>query len=123
MATDAEINTAVARKLGWIKTRGPVGIEVPGIKRSFATYFIRKTNTGKGIGQEMITSIPDYCHSIAAAWVVVEFIEVQYNEYSITVRKLFISTHGKYSARIANAFAIAETAPMAICLAFLKLHE
>src|SRR6266404_1684421 len=76
MQTDQEINEFVARGLGWIKTHGPVGIEVPGIERSYATYFIRKTDSGKGIGQEIIVSVPDYCHDIKAAWEVVEHCDM-----------------------------------------------
>lgn len=112
--TDQEINEAVARKLGWVKTYGPVGIEVPGIERTMATYFIRPTNTGKGIGQEIIVDLPDYCHSIAAAF------EILGNQH-------FMLRHDNKKWRCwlnhkKNDIA-EDTAPMAICLAFLKLDK
>lgn len=69
--TDQEINEAVARKLG-IDPK--------------ATFSGVDNKTG-----DLKFDVPDYCHSIAAAWEILEFVRNKY------------------------------TTPMSICLAFLKL--
>ncbi len=93
--TDQEINEAVARKLG---------------------YMSDKTDP---------RSVTDYCRSIAAAWEVVESLK----NHSVTIRKADALTgwycnifswqgypNGEKQPEIE---AEADTAPMAICLAFL----
>jgi len=101
--TDEEINISVARKLGWKECDG----------------------------HELWPK--NYCHSIEAAWEVVEqpglFVEVNkklnrkfgeekiWTTYYCTLWKDGEFDDGKvYSVE-------ADTAPMAICLAFLKLDE
>lgn len=61
----------------------------------------------------------NYCHSIEAAW------EIVLNDpRKVTIRKLY---DGKFSCEMAVDGEIiertADTAPMAICKAFLKLNE
>lgn len=83
--TPQDINEAVARELGYVSAS-----QVPGI------YYA------------------DYCHSIAAAW---EILNRPHVYYSI------MSGESVIQAIINNKMAEADTAPMAICLAFLKLQE
>ncbi len=104
--TPEEINKAVARKLGrpaacshckgaWEKHQGEMWAKA-------CTCSCHTTN---------------YCSSIAAAWEIVE----KFKEYQI--EKLKGPT--EYYVRLGNVgdklWAKSETAPMAICLAFLKL--
>lgn len=104
--TDSEINEAVARKLGWTFCQhgGASGAVRPNpIKPHFHEVY------------------PDYCHSIAAAWEIVEqpgliwMIGRDRNGYSAGVCR----DSGTDINTMANTWA--ETAPMAICLAFLKV--
>lgn len=64
----------------------------------------------------------DYCHSIGAAWEIVEFLAPKYFGVSIghgTNPDFWqCEIHGEKWEKI---FERADTAPMAICLAFLKL--
>lgn len=111
--TDQEINEAVARKLGWCA----------------CDHEIEHHSAGQSKG-EMICSnafckcesirYADYCHSIAAAWEVVEHLK----EYWVGIR--YKPSAQQFNAVIANddkalSEEVADTAPMAICLAFLKL--
>jgi Phage ABA sandwich domain len=98
--TTAEINELVARKLGWI-CGGPDQSD------PFETVWY-------GPNQE--TKIPAYSTSIEAAWEIVPRIEdfelIQYcNKWLVMTGFLDDS----------ETLAEADTAPMAICLAFLKL--
>lgn len=100
--TDQEINEAVARKLGW--------------------YFIfHETGThGKRWGNPAGTitgflDCPDYCHSIAAAWGIVEANHLS-GVMRIGLGWRAIGNNGATGASDLQA----DTAPMAICLAFLK---
>jgi hypothetical protein len=94
--TDQEINESVARKLGW---------EVPGY------------GTERSI-KELFKCVPDYCHSIEAAWEI-----ISKNEGLILHKYPFRRPHWRSCVIRENDEADAEaaTAPMAICLAFLKL--
>lgn len=63
-----------------------------------------------------LTKLPDYCHSIAVAWDVMEHI---------SKNKLFalmcICPNGEWACKIeGHEMVVATTAPMALCLAFLK---
>ncbi len=103
--TPQEINEAVARKLGWyaLKWRDEPG----------------KHPAWWGLNQfhQVESLIPDYCHFIAAAWEVVEkCFRVKMEKFSDEWQcELGDGKHG-------DEFASADTAPMAICLAFLKLQ-
>ena len=106
--TDQEINEAVARKLGWEDFDDP---------RATRFEWRRKSDNPKR--DQFVVQLPDYCHDIKAAWEVVE--KMASDGYSITVgqnpcRCLAWKTHEDF-----NAIQEADTAPMAICKAFLKL--
>ena len=62
--------------------------------------------------------VPDYCHSIAAAWEIVEKLRPNIVLYDLG-RKWVVS-RSCYEG-IGETLGEAATAPMAICLAFLKL--
>jgi len=99
--TDQEINEAVAKKLG----RGHIKD-----------------------GWEKVCVIPDYCNNIAAAWDVVEWLrkEVIYVNIQVDVANpennepflCELIPPGGCGGRIQET---ADTAPMAICIAFLEL--
>lgn len=95
--TDQEINEAVARKLGYIECKCCTPKEWLTLEYSHCL-------------------LPDYCHDIKAAW---EIAEKHKGDMSITKQ------NGKFCCEIYipsyqwNAWA--DTAPMAICLAFIKL--
>lgn len=88
---DKEINEAVARKLGW---RG-----------TFPDQY------------------PDYCHSITAAWEVVEQVFTSfYLSWDETTETWFAKWDNQHRTEESCRYkGEADTAPMAICLAFLKL--
>ncbi len=85
--TDQEINEAVGRKLG-------------------AEF---KFNIGGILYAEPMPQ--DYCHSIEAAWEIVEKLKFRLSPVNETD---WVASGGHQSA-------MASCAPMAICLAFLKL--
>jgi len=98
MMTDNEINEAVARKLGWV-----LGLQFWNHKDK--GYLLRNP--------------PPYSTDIKAAWEVVDYVCAK--GYSVTVgqnpcRCLIWKTHEDF-----NSIAEADTAPRAICEAFLKL--
>lgn len=91
--TEQEINEAVARKLGW-DYRQHHWVDP---KRFIETKHV-----------------PDYCHSIAAAWEILDH------------RNLFFlgkCLSGEYKADLGYGEVVAPTPAMALCLAFLKLKE
>ena len=94
--TDQEINAAVAKKLGW-KQLGPM-------KHDPLNVYLEKNG-------QRIEGIPDYCHSIEAAWEIVEryqyWVGPDKEKWAVT------TVLGIWLAE-------ADTAPMAICLASLK---
>lgn len=97
--TPQEINEAVARKLGW---------SIAGVDP--ANYY----------SQRWIQSVPDYCHSIEAAWEIIASLEAGW------LYELSTGFGGKHLCRFVHwekgeFEESADTAPMAICLAFLKL--
>lgn len=111
---ELEINEAVARKLGWTEIRysseidGFTGLRPDGVKRgNFAT-----------------DTVPSYCADIKAAWKIVE--HMQEKEYTVEV-----CAHGIGGDKYFECWVLhycesqfhedADTAPMAIALAFLKL--
>jgi len=107
--TDQEINEAVAKKLGWEKMQNPAVIG--------EGYLTSWKNPTSSYGHP-----PDYCHSIEAAWEIVE---------KIKETELFaLCFHdGQWHCEINCVDGErpidqeADTAPMAICKAFLKLNS
>lgn len=96
--TDQEINEAVARKFGWV-------------------YDAKFQDWGDPDG--VVMPLPDYCHSIAAAWEAVKYIQKM--EISVDVRAWSSNSFSVFIRCGIEMTAIANTAPMAICLAFLKM--
>lgn len=95
------MNELVARKLGHESDRGEIFVK------------------GK------YKLLPDYCHSIAAAWEIIDHCEHNLVLYQIDLSHsrtgsswyCTLGTKNQYNEGVG-----ADTAPMAICLAFLKLH-
>jgi hypothetical protein len=106
--TDQEINEAVGRKLGWCNIEHPKG-EV--CKLKYIPYFNH------------------YATDIAAAWEVVEFVHqderYSFHLYWHATEKVSCGIQeylGMNPGRAETSWEVdADTAPMAICLAFLKL--
>lgn len=96
--TPVEVNEAVARKLGWESSLTPAQKFMMGDAKLF---------------------VPNYCGKIAAAW---EIIDLQ-KEKLISIAR----PGSEWICRIIDVYNSdevsegASTAPMAICLAFLKL--
>lgn len=91
--TDNEINEAVARKLGYLWEKSDV-----------------------------MNATKDFCHDIKAAWEVVNHLK----DRQLCIQINIATNESKVGAWIGDAykqicFGDAATAPMAICLAFLKL--
>lgn len=111
--TPNEINEMVALKLGWRyhEDLKPICWQSPH-------------------GGSYLRDFPDYCHSIAAAWEIVEnlakkdlTIDISFTDYlGFKARVSIRSENG--GAWTFHARGIkADTAPLAICLAFLKLEK
>lgn len=105
MATNAEINEQVAVKLGWTHS------EIPGRPCVIAWC-------NKKYPNQLFDSyeLPDYSGDISAAWEILDY------SYECIVRHPIREQyqtwiHDKDGSRWENA----DTAAMAICLAFLKL--
>lgn len=103
--TDQELNEAVARKLGWQEGEGFDRVK----------SWERVTESGNCLAR--LPFPPAYSTSIEAAWEIVNAGHVD------VVGK---HQNGKWSAGKNNQaiaqFIEAETAPRAICLAFLKIN-
>lgn len=113
--TDQMINEAVARKLGWRQCVHDHGNEIRWNKPEMVNCAFR---------------VPDYCHSISAAWEVVESSPNKEWECWFRIDRgirgyyagWYETIHGGQSnldSPLSREWA--DTAPMAICLAFLKL--
>lgn len=109
--TDTEINEAIALKLGWKKFDQHYQYWIPPTIEMMQKYGERPSH------------LPLYTKSIAAAWEIVEYPKYCWqimrcwdNSYFSAVSEIIESKlHTNYSE------AKADTAPLAICLAFLKL--
>lgn len=99
------INRAVAEKLGTVKTS-----------------FVHDPIDGAPLNQVRVDSYPDYCHSIEAAWEVVEAWRSKVNFELYGQENRHYVAWFKYQDGL-EYFGEADTAPMAICLAFLKLED
>lgn len=112
VVTDQEINLAVARGLGW-EVRSPSRCE------DNKPEHIHISDPSRGIW-----CLPNYCHSIEAAWEIMEYLAPKYFGISIghgTNPDFWqCEIHGKGWEKV---YERADTAPMAICLAFLKLEK
>lgn len=114
--TDKEINEAVARKLGWYETT--TVLPKDGIIQELPAW----TKDDKFV----LLKLPDYVNSIEAAWEIVEHLQ---NLLSVSYFVSMNCKKDKVEAGILCALtgniaweAEADTAPRAICLAFLKMQ-
>lgn len=98
--TDTEINEAVARKLRWERSPEHDDCWARGY---LADLLVR-------------VDLPDYCRSIAAAWEICEF-----QSGCMTLTDVGLSWKCEFHLTPLTVEARSDTAPMAICLAFLKL--
>lgn len=112
--TDQEINEAVARNLGW-KSRTKRAKEAGKFISDFCA----------GDGHELGCEEPlDYNNDISAAWDIVDHLKPRRVD-------LCRREDGKWICKVWHpkiamqgiATEIADTAPMAVCKAFLKLEE
>lgn len=102
---DTEINESVARKLGWKECQC-----APEVRDEHRRYMPSKH------------IMPNYCGNIAAAWEVVEYLSKHYFSVSVSHDDERDLWQCAYEIREDPAiFATADTAPMAICEAFLKM--
>lgn len=103
--TDQEINEAVARKLGW-KEAGHLGWMSDSTKYKKPDDVIcRKPGP------------PDYCHDIKAAWEIMLYVDKNGPDFNVGTNQ-----NAWYVESNKKILCEAATAPMAICLAFLKLQ-
>lgn len=102
--TTQEINVSIALLLGWVPNQNP------NFKRD-----MEKTWKSPSGG---LSFLPDYCGSIFAAWEIVEFVSHQFTLQRLEKSKKWICTMNEWG----RDGSVADTAPMAICLAFLKLN-
>lgn len=107
--TNTEINEAVARKLGWTQ-----------IKCGDTHCFGPMSMRWRSVDGRHFDTFPAYSTSIEAAWEIVESLKMDF----------CLSRNGHWDCQFGpNGLgqpglidAVADTAPMAICLAFLKLR-
>lgn len=108
--TDNEINETVGRKLGW--------------KKDAKNWWFKPT-PGQTHDFVLVGFVPDYCHSIEAAW------EVVNNWFSTEIRfrtfELLKNNGSQWYAQFRQENddkiydSVGSLPSMAICLAFLKL--
>ena len=105
--TNQEINEAVARKLGWgFEDNHWYPVHIPE-KPAYRTKHL-----------------PTFCTSIAAAWEILEALpkwEIKRDGTTVIVYLWDKTTQDGFSQTEHFQGIAADTAPMAICLAFLKL--
>lgn len=103
METD-DINEAVARKLGWVQ-RGP-------LKHDPLNVALERDG-------QVIDGLPHYATDIAAAWEIVEHLRAE--RMQITLMAAFDGFACAIEPTERRVAYRADTAPLAICKAFLKL--
>lgn len=111
--TPQEINEAVAKKLGWHEKE--LDLSSPWNPTAGKHKVLFNPETGNG------GMIPNYSTDISAAWEVVELTIAKGWHWSIgdnDQETWFVEVEGNGGMKNVE---VADTAPMAICLAFLKL--
>lgn len=128
--TNDEINEAVAKKLGWVQVpyyrdriawkRNGKG---PCFKPRFHHPHIQSICNSKGY-------LPDYCCDIKDAWQIVDKMQSVKEPFGLFEPYIFYDKLGDScwvcGIKSPCGFIVresADTAPLAICLAFLKLHD
>lgn len=127
--TYQEINEAVARRLGWEHVPADAGSD---------DYWRRaalRDNEGRIIRPAQFPFISDYSTSIEAAWEIPTYLISKGFEFNVDhpdweeIKYFEEDRHKKWRCNISAPNgkiwkdAYADTAPMAICLAFLELPE
>lgn len=115
--TDTELNEQVAKRLGWTSDPKEDLVSDEGMVSS-RTY--RRGKEMKRYSPESAFGMAGgfrYATDIGAAWEIVEHLKcVLVKEISLT----WLRTSGDWSFTINHVCEFADTAPRAICLAFLK---
>ena len=109
--TDNEINEAVARKLGYKLAKIP----------AFNNETVIDLGRNSGFADFEIKKLPVYCHSIEAAWEILEKFDYAHSHNIIARSPSSNGWHCQLNDGLNYATASEYTAQMAICLAFLKL--
>lgn len=118
---DQEINEAVARKLGWIP---PTMAKWEQNEHLGEGRPLKHLRWHKKEEYSEVEKLPDYCHDIKAAWEVVEYLRKTNTDMRLVYHPPYGSTESWSCELEAQNFSeSADSAPMAICLAFLKLEE
>lgn len=125
LMTPQEINEAVARKLGWVTRPCKVCKADTFFNPAEKVILLIGVLASLGDCKPFHGIIPDYCGSIAAAWEIVEYLRKK--EISVIIEAWPMEFKKAYSCKLTAfaetpIFAEAHDAPMAICLAFLKLQ-
>lgn len=117
--TPQQINEAVARKLG--------ATDIHVLKWPKMVFNNRPhpwhgmlVGTFPSVGASGESPVPDYCHSIEAAW---EIVEANHEKYAFEIHSSPNDYHAFFTGPTWKQTykGQADTAPMAICKAFLKL--
>lgn len=108
--TPAKINELVARKLGW---------KIGRFKKDGKEHYAIKDPESQSLMLDSWSQLPPYSTDIGAAWEIVNWCEA--NDIAVIVDnatgwRCNLCDDGDNAAE-------ADTAPMAICLAFLKLED
>lgn len=105
--TDFEINQMVALRLGWKIKKW----------RGSGKYWFAPGHDSPDI------FLPKYCTDIKAAWEIVEKLVNDHCTVSLNMTWRFGKPAYQGSIYVGGAGEISDTAPMAICLAFLKIPK
>ena len=119
--TDTALNESVARKLGWEEAS-----TFPSVPKNAKTLELcgwQRPNAEEGV--DWLSSPPDYCHSIEAAWEIVEWLVSHGRKCSLhNINKNWsfeISSYGNVEND--SESHLNELPSKAICLAFEKLED
>lgn len=119
--TYSEINEAVARKLGW-KDLVRIGDGLAGFRYGEGLVGPIQHGLEKPYLLHQQCAVPDFCHSITAAWEIVNWIGEKCSSLNLTWDEEVGKWEFSWISSGKRFTAIEQTAPMAICLAFLKIN-
>ena len=116
--TNEAINEAVARKLGWKPIEIQKFTEIDGGRRL-------KINNTWANDFSQLPCLPNYCEDVEAAW---EIVSKKFSSFFLSYDECTETWFVKWDnqrrcEKDCRYKAEADAAPMAICLAFLKLNE
>lgn len=120
--TDQEINEGVAKGLGNL----PCSDAYSQLTNKDGSHICAYCGAKVSLEDPEHIQQRDYCHNIKAAWEIVEFLQ-KTNSLEIIPRRdgktMVIIETDKYPYKAKGIGSVSDTAPMAICLAFLKLES